>query len=169
LRGDIKRPRVLSSFGLLLRFPILRMFFWLDPRQMCSAHPIAIGLSGTCAKAPKKSRRRNGSSPHWIFRERCEAVASVVSMLILCSFFLDASTSLSTSKKRTKKIKPRRPEIFREARAPFDFLESRQKVASTFARDCYGNHPMAIGFTPELLRAAAGLRAGQNKEPQLIY
>jgi hypothetical protein len=69
----------------------------------------------------------------------------------------------------TKKVKPRRPEIFREASPPLDFFESRQKVASTFARDYYGNHPMAIGFTAELLRAAAGLRAGQNKKPQLIY
>jgi hypothetical protein len=74
-----------------------------------------------------------------------------VSLLIICSFFLD--------KKRTKKIKPRR-----SARPPLDFLESRQKVASTFARDCYGNQ-----FTAELLRAAAGSRAGQNKKRQLIY
>jgi hypothetical protein len=58
----------------------------------------------------------------------------------------------------TKKVKPRRPEIFREARPPLDFLESPQKVTSTFARDYYGNQ-----FTAALLRAAAGSRAGQNK------
>jgi hypothetical protein len=61
----------------------------------------------------------------------------------------------SLDEESTKEIKPRRPEIFREARPPLDFLESRQKVASTFARDCYGNQ-----FTPELLRAAAGPRSG---------
>jgi hypothetical protein len=61
----------------------------------------------------------------------------------------------SLDEESTKEIKPRRPEIFREASPPLDFLESRQKVTSTFARDCYGNQ-----FTAELLRAAAGLRAG---------
>jgi hypothetical protein len=62
----------------------------------------------------------------------------------------------------------------RSASAPLDFLESRQKVTSrpsgpplakiarraisslVRARDCYGNQ-----FTPELPRAAAGLRTGR--------
>jgi hypothetical protein len=56
----------------------------------------------------------------------------------------------SLDEESTKEIKPRR-----SASPPLDFLESRQKVTSTFARDCYGNQ-----FTPELLRAAAGPRAG---------
>jgi hypothetical protein len=56
----------------------------------------------------------------------------------------------SLDEESTKEIKPRRP-----ASPPLDFLESRQKVASTFARDFYGNQ-----FTPELPRAAAGPRAG---------
>jgi hypothetical protein len=65
----------------------------------------------------------------------------------------------SLDEESSKEIKPRR-----SALPPLDFQESRQKVASTFARDCYGNQ-----FTAELLRAAAGSRAGQNKKPQLIY
>jgi hypothetical protein len=74
----------------------------------------------------------------------------------------------SLDEERSKEIKPRR-----SACPPLDFHESLQKVASrpsgsplakiarraisslVRARDCYGNQ-----FTTELLRAAAGSRAG---------
>jgi hypothetical protein len=64
-----------------------------------------------------------------------------------CYFLLILLSSLD--EERSKEIKPRR-----SARPPLDFLESQQKVTSTFARDCYGNQ-----FTSELPRAAAGSRA----------